>query len=165
MPELEELMARLVREASCSVAPAAGQPRIAPPYRIPADLAAFYQQCGGAVLYAGATYCWEISPPDRLVSANEEILGERFPDDITSSWFVVARERDAAGSRISIDLGPARLGWCYDSFDEVHGVAGSSAVLAHSFGDLLEHLVEARGEELFWEEPGFTGLGDAYDED
>jgi hypothetical protein len=46
---------------------------------------------------------------------------------------------------------------------EVHGVAGSCAVISHSFTDLLAGLIACRGEYIFWEDDSFVSLGDAYD--
>jgi antitoxin YokJ len=95
-----------------------------------------------------------------LVLANPVIIGERV-DDISDSWYIVGR--GGAGEFMSIDLHPDRVGTCYDSFREVHGVPGSCAVIALSFTDLLERLLAAHGGHWYWLEPDFAPLGDAYD--
>jgi antitoxin YokJ len=122
---------------------------------LPDDLVAFYEVCGGLVLFTDAPFVWEIVGPNKLVPTNLEVLGEQVEDDITSSWFVIARQRGDSSALISIDLGTDRLGWCYDSDVEVHGLVGDSAILAFSFAELLSELMDARGQ--------FVYKGDAYD--
>lgn len=96
-----------------------------------------------------------------LVGANSEIVGSECPEDVSDSWYIVARGgREEA---ISIDLHPDRLGRCYDSFWDRHGVAGSCAVVALSFGELLGRLLDAEGEYLYWLVNGGVNYGDAYD--
>lgn len=57
-----------------------------------------------------------------------------------------------------------RLGRCYDSNWEIHGVAGSCPIIANSFTELLERLVMNNGKHWYWLQDDFTSLGDAYDE-
>lgn len=128
--------------------------------RLPDDVVAFYTECGGADLFLGKDFELRICTPGELVPSNPEIMGEQVPDDITSSWYIVAR--GGSGEYISIDLHPDRLGLCYDSFHEVHGVAGSCPVVATSFTDLLRRLLAADGGHWYWLEPGWVSLGDAY---
>lgn len=64
---------------------------------------------------------------------------------------------------MSIDLDPGRNGKCCDSFHEIHGLPGSSSVIALSFSDLLVQLLASRGSHWYWLEPDFVSLGDAYD--
>ncbi|HEV2360145.1 MAG TPA: SMI1/KNR4 family protein [Acidimicrobiales bacterium] len=130
-------------------------------HSLPVDLAEFYERCGGADLFAGELFPVHISSPDEFVLVNPLIIGGLAGDDITDDWYVVASGGD--GERISIDLHPDRLGTCYDSFLEVHGVRGSCAIVARSFSELLEHLLDGRGGHWYWLEPGFEPLGDAYD--
>lgn len=130
---------------------------------LPDDLREFYRSCGGLVLFSDAPFVWEIVGPDGLVPTNLEVVGEQVEDDITSSWFVIARQRGDSGSLISIDLSRARLGWCYDSDVEVHGLVGDSAILAFSFTELLGELIGARGQYVFWAHEQFVSKGDAYD--
>lgn len=124
----------ITSRSDCRALRAAGLPDVAAGHRLPDDLADFYAACGGADLFVGKEVPVRICTPDELVPSNPEIVGEQVPDDITSSWHVVAR--GGSGEHLSIDLHPGRLGLCYDSFVEVHGVAGSSAVVATSFTDL-----------------------------
>jgi hypothetical protein len=154
--------AKSIRSRSdCLVFPTAGLPNVAAGHRLPDDVADFYAECGGADLFVGKEFSVRICTPDRLVPSNLEIVGEQVPDDITSSWYVVAR--GGSGECLSIDLHPDRLGLCYDSFHEVHGVAGSSPVVARSFTELVRRLLAGDGGHWYWLEPGWSPLGDAYD--
>jgi hypothetical protein len=101
------------------------------------------------------------SPPD-LAPANPVIIGHQVDDDITSSWFIVARDPDDAC--LTIDLHPSRLGRCYDSFWDRHGIPGSCPVIASSFTDLLRLLLANQGAHWHWLQPGFESLGDAYEQ-
>jgi hypothetical protein len=145
----------------CRTSPAAGLPAVQAGLRLPDDVAGFYAECGGADLFVGKDFGLRICTPDEFVPANPVIVGEQVPDDITSSWYLVAC--GGSGEHLSIDLHPDRLGLCYDSFFEVHGVAGSSAVVATSFTDLVRRLLAGGGGHWYWLEPGWVSLGDAYD--
>ena len=156
-----ELTQLISDRSDCRTFPAAGLPTVAADHRLPEDLADFYAECGGAELFVGKDFPVKICPPEEFVPSNPEIVGEQVPDDITSSWYIVARS--GSGEYISIDLHPDRLGRCYDSFYEVHGVAGSSAVVATSFSDLVSRLLAGDGGHWYWLEPEWVSLGDAYD--
>ena len=159
---MRELLGRIAGLDGCDLLPRAGQPSLGPGLALPEDLRAFYDLCGGAVLFHDALYSVVIRGPESLVPANPVIIGEPCPEDLTGTWHLVADGSD--GSQfMSIDLHPDRLGRCYDSFHEIHGVAGSCPVIAASFTDFLERLVVSAGGRWFWLEPGFEPLGDAYD--
>lgn len=162
MGEITELVAAISRDERCIVLPPSGQP-VVPGRRTPDDLREFYTICGGINLFQDSNYSWAISSPDHLAPTNVEVIGDQVNDDITTTWYIVARDSGDSSALISIDLGDDRLGWCYDSDVEVHGVAGSCAVISHSFAELLRALYAARGDYLFWGAPDFIGLGDAYD--
>jgi hypothetical protein len=147
--------------SDCRALPPAGLPKVEAGHRLPDDMAGFYSECGGADLFLGRDFAVRICTPCEFVPSNPEIVGEQVPDDITSSWYIVAR--GGSGEYISIDLHPDRHGLCYDSFHEVHGVVGSSVVLATSFTDLVRRLLAADGGHWYWLERGRVPLGDAYD--
>jgi hypothetical protein len=158
---IAELLARIADTPRCTVAAPAGTPDLGSGLVLPADLRDFYSRCGGVTLFSGAPFSLVVSSPSDLMNANQVILGRSFPDDRSDSWFVIARA--GAGERISIDLHPSRAGNCYDSFHEVHAVAGSCAIVARSFTELLTRLMGPEGDHWYWLEPGFEPLGDAYD--
>jgi len=160
MTQIHDLVDGLRADPSCVLAQPVGR---AGPAALPDDLQEFYDLCGGLVLFSGAPFEWRIVGPQELTPTNIEVLGEQVEDDITASWFVIARQTGDSSALISIDLSPHRLGWCYDSDVEVHGLVGDSAILAFSFAELLGELIDARGRHIFWEDENFVGKGDAYD--
>lgn len=157
---IHRLMRAILEDPECVVLPRNGQPSPAPEHSVPPDLALFYEQCGGVTLFPGANAPLRILPPDRVVLANPVIVGQRCEGDRTASWYVVAD--DLQSNYVTIDMFPTRLGRCYDSHFDRHGVAGSCPVVAHSFTELLQSLYRARGVSHFWLSPGFRSLGDAY---
>lgn len=157
---IRELLVLAASMPGCRVLPSKGMPSVDSSRLIPDDLQAFYGSCGGVELFTEALYSSVISSPNDLVPANPVIVGESFPDDITDSWYIISRGEEEF---ISIDLCPDRSGICYDSFPDVRGVAGSCAIVATSFSDLFERLLEGRGERWYWLNPDFVSLGDAYD--
>lgn len=161
MADVAEILQRIRGLAGCEVYAPERQPDVAPPHALPEDLRRFYSLCGGLSLFEGAEYPAFFSRPKELVPANPVIIGEQVDDDISASWYIIAN--DGSGEYLTIDLNPARLGRCYDSFSDRHGVAGSCPIIATSFTDLLERLVGNHGRHWYWLEPGFRSLGDAYD--
>jgi len=161
MADVAEILQRIRGLAGCKVHPAQGLPDVPQPHTLPDDLRRFYSLCGGLSLLEDAEYPAFISRPKELVPANPVIIGEQVNDDISTSWYIIAN--DGSGEYLTIDLDPARLGRCYDSFSDRHGVAGSCPIIATSFTDLLERLVTNQGRHWYWLQPGFRSLGDAYD--
>ncbi|MDT3443601.1 MULTISPECIES: SMI1/KNR4 family protein [unclassified Pseudofrankia] len=155
------LVGRASRAVGCRVYPPAGPATPPADLRIPEDLAAFYEICGGVDLYANHDYALSIVGPNDLRSANIAILGEDYPGDISSSWYTIGVTPDR--EYLSIDLSARRNGRCYDSFHEVHGLVGSCPIIASSFTELLERLLESSGGRWYWLDPDFVDLGDAYD--
>ncbi|MCB9589839.1 MAG: SMI1/KNR4 family protein [Polyangiaceae bacterium] len=136
---LEELRA----DPSVVLLPVTGLPQLRRGHFLPDELRAFYSSCGGLELARDSSYAMRVVTPAEFVSANLEIVGEDVPDDISDSWYLLCR---GAGDQVlTIDCSRERLGRCYDSYWEVHGVVGSCAVVAQSFGQLLALLVNAAG--------------------
>lgn len=111
--------------------------------------------------YPDADYGISIVAAADVLPANVVILGEQFDDDPSAAWYTIARTADR--EYLSVDLSVERNGRCYDSFHEVHGVVGSAAVVANTFTELLDRLLESGGEHWYWLAPDFVSLGDAYD--
>ena len=82
-------------------------------------------------------------------------MGEDGLGDISFDWF--------GEQYVTIDLAPERLGRCYDSFWDRHGVPGECQIVATNFGSFLEQLIEGRGTYWYWLGKAFNQLGDAYD--
>jgi hypothetical protein len=151
----------------CIVHPPTGLPPIRDEHILPEDVREFYMSCGGVDLFPDAPFSVTIVPPDKVVLANPVIIGNweedklraNSADDISWSWYIIAESSNS--QYITIDLSPERLGYCYDSFWELH--PGDSAIIATSFTDLLMHLLANRGQHWYWLEPGFQTLGRPYD--
>ena len=75
---------------------------------------------------------------ERVRQAQRVVLREAYPNDRSAHWYVIA-EQDTTGTaeRAVIDFHPARLGRCYAAFWDRSAIAGSMAVVATSFTDLL----------------------------
>lgn len=162
MTELERAIEQIRRTEGCEVWPPRGQPTLRSADSVPEDLADFYRLCGGVHLFRHSSYPFKIVGPEEFVRTNPEIVGMDCPDDISDSWYIVGR-----GGReevVSIDCAIARLGRCYDSFWDRHGVAGDCRVVAKSFTELIRRLLDNRGGYWYWLVEGGVGYGDAYDE-
>jgi len=161
--EIDGLLQEIRSAPDCSVLPPSGRPLLPDGLNVPDDLAYFYERCGGVELFAHADFPIAIVAPDAVRSSNLVILGETDFGDRSDEWFIIAATPD--GEYVSIDLNADRVGRCYDSFHEVHGLVGDSKVVATSFTDLLVRLVGNGGRHWYWVEPDFVDLGDAYDAD
>lgn len=64
---------------------------------------------------------------------------------------------------MSIDCAAGRLGRCYDSSWDRHGVVGECTVVALSFTELLQRLLNAQGTRWYWLTSEAPAYGDAYD--
>lgn len=157
--DVSQLLDQIRRDSTCEVTEPRGMPSMPNGLALPQDLGLFYKLCGGAVLFRGQDYSIRIVSPNDLVRANPVILGEACEDDRTHDWLIVG---SSAEQYVTIDLHPKRLGRCYDSFWDRHGVPGECAIVATSFTELLEGLLRARGKYWFWLAHNFKPLGDAY---
>jgi antitoxin YokJ len=156
----EDLIEEVRATESCEVFPPEGVPAVGHTHQLPADVEDFYRFCGGARFFKDSPYSLEIVSPSDFVLANPVILGELYEDDISSNWYIVGRS--GPEQSITIDLNPDRLGLCYDSFHEVHGVAGSCSIIATSFTDLVRRILDNRGGYWYWLSESFVPIGDAY---
>ena len=146
----------------CKVNPPAGVPEPdCIKHKLPDDIEKFYQNCGGVSLFSSEDYAVNIVSPEEFVLANPVIVGELCEDDITSEWYIIAQ--DGNGDYLTVDLSEERSGRCYDSYWDRHGVVGDCPVIAKSFTELLEQLINAKGKQRYWLSDDFIPLGDAYD--
>jgi hypothetical protein len=158
---IERLVEAVRQQPNCEVLGAAGLPTLGEGHVLPDDLRRFFEICGGLTLYRDADYAARIVGAIGLRPANPLIVGRQVEDDISASWYVIAD--DLQGEYLTIDLSPARLGRCYDSFSDRHALRGSCPVIALSFSELLERLIKNDGQHWYWLRAGFESLGDAYD--
>lgn len=180
--ELDALMARLSAEhTTCPVETAPlGDKVLAASHRdyLPPDLGRFYSEFpAGTSLFCNASAApYRILSRDRMNSLDwgeaPEIGNSRGPDGRTWHRFVDL----ADGSFLAIDLdmnrfrfNPGRnVDWevkkcfspiCHCRLETV-GKAGANPVVAYSFSELLQRMLDSGGR-FFWRDAGFTPYGDA----
>ncbi|GHO79377.1 SMI1/KNR4 family protein [Ktedonobacter sp. SOSP1-85] len=167
MLSIQELVEKIRITPDCFVATPCGLPQISKEHQCPDDVREFYEICGGVSLFVNAeVYRVSIVPPAEVILANPVIVGSRNYSeealkDISWSWYTIAK--DDNNEYLTIDFSKQRLGRCYNSFFDVHAVAGSCPIIARSFTELLNYLYEGQGDDPYWELPDFVSLGDAYD--
>lgn len=155
------LLDKIRNTHGCIVHSPCGLPLIDKKNELPNDLKLFYQNCGGITFFANKEYEFTIVNPKEFVVANPVIIGELCEEDISSEWYIVCK--DAENNYITIDLAKSRLGRCYDSFWDRHGIVGECDIVAMTFTELISNLFNNHGKSLFWLEQDFIYLGDAYD--
>ena len=161
MSNVLKLLEILKKDQECKIYPPDGIPVIKAGLKMPDDLRDFYEICGGVELFPEKEYGFTILSPKDITLANPIIIGELCEEDISSTWYVLCKDRNE--NYITIDMDKKRLGRCYDSFWDRHGVVGECPIVAMSFTELLMSLLTQKGEKLFWLEKDFEYLGDAYD--
>lgn len=161
---LMKLIDKICQDRNCIVYTPTHLPSVPEGLALPADLVEFYHLCSGMEIYCeSSSLGFRILSADEVVPVNPLMIGELYEEDISSHWFAIAK--DGNGNYISIDFSKGKKnGLCYDSSIERHGLMGDCAIVSRCFTDLLDHLYEARGSSVFWTEPDFQYLGDAYDE-
>lgn len=148
---------------NCEVYPANGLPKLENGnHKLPSDIIELYQNCGGITLFSNESCVVNIVPPNEFVLANPIIVGELCEEDITSEWYIIAD--DGNGDYLTIDLSKNRIGRCYESFWDSHGVVGECPIIANTFTELLEMLISDKGMQYYWLDDEFVSLGDAYDD-
>ncbi|MCC5803750.1 SMI1/KNR4 family protein [Rossellomorea vietnamensis] len=163
MEKIKQLLTQVRTLPHCRIFEPSGIPIIDEEKHIlPNDLKEFYSLCGGLVLFENEEYPIYIVSPDKFVLANPIIVGELCEEDISSNWYIIGN--DGTDDYLTIDLKEDRLGRCYDSFFDRHGLVGESQIIATSFTDLLERLIKNKGQYWYWLRSDFISLGDAYDD-
>jgi hypothetical protein len=160
--EMQLLIDEIKNFPNCVIHSHSGFPVVEKGHELPNDLYEFFRLCGGMKLFFDFDYGITIVSPEEFVLANPVIIGEKAEYDISSSWYIIGRDNN--NDYLTIDLSKPRLGRCYDSNWEIHGVAGSCPIIANTFTDLLERLVINKGKHWYWLQDEFASLGDAYDD-
>lgn len=159
---IEKLIEEVRTLKNCIVLPPTHRPFLSKnEHKLPTDIEKFYEICGGIELYNTSDYSITIVPPDEFSLANPIIVGEMCEGDITADWFIIGI--GSTSEYITIDLSSKRLGRCYDSYSDRHGVVGENSIIAYSFTELLKRLIANKGDYWYWLEDDFDSLGDAYD--
>jgi antitoxin YokJ len=153
------ILDRIRAKGNCRVHPPEGLPDLQDSHELPDDLREFYTMCGGMELFVDSAFPLTISSPGKLVPANPIIVVGLSAEELTrsgyeqaDSWYIIAESN--SGNYITIDLGPAHLGRCYDSFWDVHPF--NSTVVAPTFTALIERLLATDGE-YYRDHPAFDG--------
>lgn len=154
------LIKKIASTPDCRLFEADGLPTIDEKHRLPKDIREFYEQCGGAVLYENADYQIYILRLAEFKLANLVIVGELCEEDISSEWYIVCT--DGKGEYLTIDLNEDRKGKCYDSFFDRHGIVGETQVIATSFTDLIQRLLDNKGRHRYWLSDNFSTLGKSF---
>lgn len=161
--KVKELIEKIKKLPDCKVYPGEGLPNLENyHHKLPEDIVEFYENCGGVTLFSSESYVANIVPPNEFKLANPVIVGELCEEDITSEWYIIVN--DGNGDYLSIDLAKDRLGRCYDSYWDRHGVVGECPIIARTFTELLENLVSNKGMQWYWLRDEFMPIGDAYDD-
>ncbi|MEN2773573.1 SMI1/KNR4 family protein [Acetivibrio clariflavus] len=162
--EVEEIINKMRKDSNFEVKKPCGYPTVMNGHVLPEDLKEFYRLCGGVDCYVNyGGFPISILSPMEVKLSNLVLLGKKYSEDISSSWYLIADAQD--GNYISIDFGPSRLGRCYESFEYSHAVVGNCPIISLSFTELLYNLFKYKGDYFFWKNNNeFVNLGDAYDE-
>jgi len=161
MKTIKELIDILKNRNDCVVEPPGGLPVLADDLSLPADLVEFYELTGGVTIGDGS----EGSPIQVLGPAVERldvtVAGEVFESGPFKYWFALADVDD--GNYLAIDLHPEHCGKCYDTFHETFPFPGYVNIIASSFTDLLNRLVQQPMEAgYYWLDQSFESEGDAF---
>ena len=168
MNDIETIIKRVQNSPDCVLYPPSDTPIVKQEHVLPEDVLAFYQLCGGGMLYDQSEYLLQLVPPGRFVPASPVMLVglseeqlKASKDEIHWSWYIFGEGQ--SGEHILIDLALERLGRYYYSFWDRHAMIGCMPVIANSFTDLLVRMFENQGQGWYWEQPDFEPLGDAFD--
>lgn len=93
--------------------------------------------------------------------AKEIGMSSEYVGDITLDCYTIVEDHN--GDFIVVDLNRNRVGLCYDAFHETYGLVGNMPIIAQCFSELIELLIENKGESIYWLEKDFIAIGDAYD--
>ena len=134
---------------------------------LPADLLAFYRSSNGAYLHeskgsgdfqvGGRWWKWRVLPVEELRDiAAIYGIDETCPmADTLRQWIALVDVLDS--DYLAVDVAPERSGQIIDCFHETIGWEGYHAIIAMSFTELLERLMESR--DPYWLEEGAVKYG------
>jgi hypothetical protein len=159
--DIKELIEKIGNTQDCIVIESNNKVEIISDYILPDDLSYYLQNYSEMILFSNSDYPIKIVGYKDFNKANLVIIGENVEDDITNDWFIIAIGNNS--QYITIDLSKERLGRCYDSFGDRHGMVGDNPIISFSFSELLYKLLENNGDYYYWLKESFEYLGDAYD--
>jgi len=162
-----------IRELSdCIVHEPSGVPIVRSGLELPKDLVDFYTYCGGVDLFVSGSYRTYIVPPSKFIPADNVFFDEEtiefyksqegYNDEISTDWYALADIEN--GNYILMDLNNDRCGRCYQGLWETYAMKGESPIIAANFTEILNKLIDSKGEKWYWESDDFISIGDAYDD-
>jgi len=160
MEKLQNILAKIETSESCIVSKLSSPISISD--ALPKDLKYYLENYSSIILFKDSEYSIKINGYPDFKRANPVIIGEDAEEDRSYNWFIIGEDDNS--QYITIDLSPNRIGNCYDSFWDRHGLAGDQPIIAKNFTELLEKLFESNGERWYWLEDSFISYGDAYDD-
>ncbi len=172
--DMQRLVERVIATPGCSVSQPMGVPVLRQGHVLPEDVRRFYELCGGMELYGSEWYGVRIPGPDGFLPADPVVLSFIFEEWVASGiydsatrsrdWYIIADIGHGDYIVIDCDPGAGRLGRCYQAlWDSGYPGKGNTPIIARSFGELLERVIEDKGDRWYFLQPGFEPYGDAYD--
>jgi hypothetical protein len=169
---LKNQIEKVKKIPGCTVLNSDGIPELNLKHELPKDLRDFYELCGGMILFKDSAFSIEIVQPNNFVLANPVLINQTiieveiakgtYEKRISNDWYIIADLNDS--NYIVIDLNKKRLGRCYRAFWETYPHRGDTPIIAKSFTELLECLIQNNGDFWYFEKANFIQIGDAYDE-
>ncbi len=177
--KIKDILHKVDKLKGCQVYPKNGQPKAE--LKLPDDVIEFYNLCGGVELFSyykliekGKMKDTEHYPcifvkPEEVVGATKALVGdsayEEYKEDydkqVYKDWVTIVDLYD--GNYIVMDLNEKRLGRCYRAYWDTYALEGDMPVIAESFTELLEFLVNNKGGYFPFLEDDFSPYGDAFD--
>lgn len=143
---MRKIIKKISETPGCVLWPSSGLPKVSESHVIPDDVKAFYDLCGGAILFEGEDYSWRILPPEEFRLAIND-FDEIDTDKLDGFYFFAD---DFNGDYLAINFGHKNNGLVVDGFHETFGNEGDTPVIALSFGEIINRLLENRGGYPFW---------------
>jgi hypothetical protein len=160
MERLQRILTAISETSDCKLLRREHPINIEVGFKLPDDLRYYFENYKSITFWEKSNYSVKIVGIEGFKKANPIIIGEDVPDDISNNWFIISNDNPQF---ITIDLFKERLGKCYDSFWDRHGVVGEQPIIANSFTELLEQLYQSKGDYFYWLQEDFENMGDAYD--
>ncbi|HZH39145.1 MAG TPA: SMI1/KNR4 family protein, partial [Bacillales bacterium] len=136
MEKIIEILTKIENTKDCIVSKLVSPIRELPfEFDLPKDLKYYLENYTSIELFQSTGYSIKIVGLSDFKRANPVIVGEDAEYDISHNWYIIANADNT--QYITIDLTKNKLGRCYDSFWDCHGVVGEQAVIAKSFTELL----------------------------
>jgi cell wall assembly regulator SMI1 len=136
-------------------------------YVLPTDLKEFYQLTNGASLFKeppglygdAQVYQYYIDRVEHIGRVRVDLLGEEGDDDqyAPASWYGVC---DIEADYVAIDLATVKGSFCLviDCWHESFGWTGDSKIIAQSFTEFLDQLLQSKGDQ-YWLDSDFKHYG------